>query len=397
MRCAGVALLAGALGACRASATPSSEGVAGGGAASGVPEVELVEVIEVAADQAIEASGTLAPDEQVVVAAKVPGRLESISVDVATPVRQGQVIARIEAVDYELAVERARGALLEARAQLGLTSNDRRRVDPEATAIVKQARATLAEARANAERARSLTAAGLVTGVERDAAEAALVRAESTLQSALEEVRIREAQLGQRESDLASAEQRLADTALRAPFDGVVQARMGYLGEYFAPGAPIAQLVRVDPLRVRLTVPEREASRVQTGQTVLVRVEGDERLYQGRVARVAPSLDMQSRSLLVEADLKNPGHLRPGSFANCRILVGEKPAPSVPAGAIVTFAGLHKVIVVEDGKAVEKHVTIGQTLGDRVEIVTGLALGDRVVAQPGSLKHGQPVRVKPEA
>jgi HlyD family secretion protein len=381
---------------CRANATPSSEGGKGAAGEHQPHEVELEAVTEVSAEDSIEASGTLAPDEQVIVAAKVAGRLSSISVDVASPVKQGEAIAQIETADYALQAERAAGALGEARALLGLGPNDKgTHIDPEQTAIVRQARASLGEAEANLARFRALQGEGLITGMELDAAEAALVRAQSNLQSSLEEVRIREAQLGQRRSDLGSAQQRLSDTILRSPLDGIVQARMGHVGEYFAAGAPVVQIVRVDPLRLRLTIPEREASKVRPEQPVEVRVDGDPQLYIGRVARIAPSLDTDSRSLLIEADVKNPGHLRPGSFANCRVIVGASPRATVSQSAVVSFAGLNKVLIVQDGKAFEKPVVTGKVLGDKVEIVSGVKPGDQVVVRPGSLKQGQPVRVKP--
>jgi RND family efflux transporter MFP subunit len=390
-------VLAWVLPGCRANATPSSEGGKGGAAEHPPHEVQLEAVTEASAEDSIEASGTLAPDEQVIVAAKVSGRLTSISVDVASRVTRGQAIAQIETADYSLQVERAAGALGEARALLGLGPGENTtRVDPEQTAIVRQARASLGEAEANVARMRALSREGVSTGMELDASEAALVRAQSNLQSSLEEVRIREAQLGQRRSDLGSAQQRLADTVLRSPLDGIVQSRMGHVGEYFAAGTPVVQIVRVDPLRLKLTIPEREASKVRPDQAVEVRVDGDPQVYIGRVARVAPSLDTDSRSLLIEADLKNPGHLRPGSFAQCRVIVGSSLRATVSQSSIVSFAGLNKVIIVQDGKALEKPVVTGKVIGDRVEIVSGVKVGDQVVVRPGALKQGQAVRVKPE-
>jgi HlyD family secretion protein len=389
-------VLACTLPACNSGATPSSEAGKRAGAEQAPHDVELEAVTEVSAEDSIEASGSLAPDEQVTVAAKVAGRLSSISVDVASPVKRGEPIAQIETSDYALQAERAAGALGEARALLGLGPSDKSsRVDPEQTAIVRQARANLGEAEANVARMRALSREGVSTGMELDAAEASLVRAQSNLQTAFEEVRIRQAQLEQRRSDLGSAEQRLSDTVLRSPLDGIVQARMGHVGEYFTAGAPVVQIVRVDTLRMKLTIPEREATKVRQEQPVEIRVDGDPQVYMGRVARVAPSLDTDSRSLLIEADLKNPGHLRPGSFAHCRVIVGSRRAATVPESAIVSFAGLNKVIMVQDGKAVEKQVTLGKKLGDRVEILSGLKAGENVVVRPGSLKQGQPVRVKP--
>jgi multidrug efflux pump subunit AcrA (membrane-fusion protein) len=112
------------------------------------------------------------------------------------------------------------------------------------------------------------------------------------------------------------------------------------------------------------------------------------------VARLAPALDQQSRTLLVETDIQNAGgHLRPGTLVTARIVVTSKPALTVPTSAIVQFAGLTKVITVEEGKAREKQVTTGKTSGDRTEIVSGVAAGERVVVKPGALQQGQAVRV----
>jgi HlyD family secretion protein len=117
-------------------------------------------------------------------------------------------------------------------------------------------------------------------------------------------------------------------------------------------------------------------------------------VYTGKLARLAPSLEQQSRTLAIEADIDNPGTLRPGSFVRSKIIVGRTPRPTVSKSALLAFAGIEKVITVEQGKAVEKRVTTGKRVGDRVEILSGVKLGDRVVTAPGSLQQGQAVRVR---
>ncbi|MGK3964489.1 efflux RND transporter periplasmic adaptor subunit [Sorangium sp. So ce118] len=349
---------------------------------------------ELVVEQTIDISGTLDADEQVTVGAKLPGRVASIAVDLASPVQRDQVIAQLETRDYELRIEQAAAALAQSRAQLGLPQDGPdTELDVENTAIVREALATLKEAQANQIRARNLAQEGLMSGMDRDAAEAAAVRAETAVQSAREEVRIREATVRQRRSELRMARQQLADAVVRSPIDGIVQARRASVGQYLAAGAPIVEIVRIDPLRLRVAIPETEAAGVRAGQQVRVTVPGDSAVHAGTVARLAPALDQQSRTLLVESDIKNPGHLRPGSLVSAQIVVSSKPAPSVPASAIVRFAGLTKVITVENGKAKEKQVATGRAAGDRIEIVSGLAAGESVVAKPGSLQQGQPVRV----
>jgi RND family efflux transporter MFP subunit len=208
-------------------------------------------------------------------------------------------------------------------------------------------------------------------------------------------VRTRQAVLAQRRSELELARQQLADTALVSPIDGAVSQRQASVGEFLAPGAPVATLVRLHPLRLRVAVPEREAASVRVGQSVKLTVEGDASEYGGRVARLSPSIQEQNRTLTIEAEIPNQkGVLRPGSFARASIVTQTaQPVVMVPVSAIVTFAGIEKVMTVKDGKSVERRVQTGRREGTRVEIVAGLAAGETVVAEPGNLTGGQAVSV----
>jgi RND family efflux transporter MFP subunit len=218
--------------------------------------------------------------------------------------------------------------------------------------------------------------------------------AQSRYEDALEEVRNRQALLGQRQSELDLARQQLTDTTISAPFDGAIQERRANVGEYLAAGAPVATIVRMDPVRLRVDVPEREASSVRVGQKVRVAVEGDTTLYTGRIARLSPTITPQSRMLLVEAEVKNPGTLRPGAFARTDIIVdANNPAVAVPANAIVTFAGVEKVLIVQSGQTVEKTIITRRRTGDWVEVASGVNVGDMVVINPGNLQSGQAVTV----
>jgi HlyD family secretion protein len=394
----GVALLAAALSAGAAGCKGEGEkqrGTRGAASADGPREVVLEQVTETLVSETVEVSGTLAADEEVTLAAKVAGRLASISVDLASPVKTGDALAQIETTDYELRVQQAQAQVAQARAQLGLPPfGTETAVDPEATAVVREARAAASEANTNLGRARALASEGITSQMQLDAAETAAIRAEAGLQTAIEEVRIREATMRQRLSELRIARQQLADTVLRSPLDGIVAMRVGSVGEYFAAGTPVLRVVRVNPLRLKVAVPEREAAALRAGQVVEVKLENDSTLYTGKLARLAPSLDQQSRTLSIEADIVNPGALRPGSFVRSRIVVGQAPRPTISKSALVSFAGIEKVITVEQGKAVERRVTTGRRVGDRIEIVSGLKLGERVVSTPGTLQQGQAVRVR---
>ncbi len=341
-------------------------------------------------------TGTLAADEEVVAAFKVAGRVSEIAVDLGSPVRKGQLLARLDPTDFRLRVDQAEAALRQVRAALGLPGDGSdENVDPEKTALVREARAVLEESRLSRDRTARLSEKNLIARSEVDASQSRLLVAESRYQAALEEIRNRQELLAERRSGLALARQQLADAVLVAPIDGAVRERRVSVGEFLAAGAPAFALVRVHPLRLKVAVPERDASSVRVGQAVRVLLEGDPAVHAGRVARLSPSIQEQNRTLIVEAEVANQGgKLRPGSFARAEIVVdADRTAVMVPASTVVTFAGLEKVFVVEGGKAVEKRIRTGRRSGDRVEILEGVAAGEPVVADPGNLVGGTPVTV----
>ena len=265
-------------------------------------------------------------------------------------------------------------------------------VEIETTSLVKQAKATLDETTKHRDRMADLAKSNLSPPSEVDAAEAAYRVALHKHAAALDEARARQAALAQRRAELDFAQKQLADTALRASFDGVIQARHAGLGEFVQAGTPVVTLVQTDPLRLRLEVSERDALGVRAGQTVRLRVEGETNGVTGRLARVSPAISELNRMLLVEADIPARGGLRPGLFARGEIVLSaHDEGLAIPPAALFTFAGIEKVVVAQDGKALEKTVTTGRRGADWLEIVSGLKPGERVVLDPGSLRTGQAV------
>ena len=154
--------------------------------------------------------------------------------------RKGDVIASLTPTDFELRLRQSDAALQQARARLGLDPNgDSDTVDADQTALVRQARAAMNEARRQRERVATFVERGISAKADLEAADAALEIAEGRHQDALEEVRNRQAVLAQRRSEVAIARQQLDDTTLRAPIEGVVRERLVFAGEYRAAGTPI--------------------------------------------------------------------------------------------------------------------------------------------------------------
>jgi len=346
-------------------------------------------------ERSIPVNGTLAAQDQSTLSAKVSGRLQRLAVDIGDLVHEGDLLAQVEPRDYELRLQQAGAALGQARVTLGLPlEGDDDRIPLDEVSSVKQAQAVLDEAAKNRERVESLSKVGIASQAELDTVRASYTVALARHETALEEARTRLAALAQRRAEYEIARKQLADASVRAPFDGAVQARSANLGEYVATGVPIVTLVKSNPLRLRLEVPERDSMMVRHGQLVQLRVEGDTNAYPGQIARLSPALSEQDRMLRVEANVPNPGNLRPGLFASASIIVDEhEEVLTVPTNAVVTFAGIEKVVVVQDGKALEKDVNTGRRRGDRVEIVSGLGLGESVVLDPAGLRTGQRVSV----
>ena len=369
----------------------------------GRPPRETREVVVMSAEQrpmerVITALGSLEAIDQATVSIKTTGRLRSLTVDVGSPVRAGDVMAQVEPRDYELRLQQATAALAQARARVGLPpEGDDDAMKPETVPSVRQAKALLDEARNTLERIQRLQAEKISSQADLDAASANFEVAQTRHETALQEAREFQAVLAQRRAEFEIAQQQLTDTQLRAPFDGVVQERLAHRGEFLASGSPVLTLVRVDPLRLRIEVPERDAAKVQAGQAVRLRLEGQTNVLEAPLLRTSPALNSRTRMLLVEADFPNAsGQLRAGSLARAEIVVeAAAPTLAVPADALVTFAGTEKVFLVStNDTALERRVETGRRSGDWIEILKGVPPGAPVIRQPGGIQTGDPVKVR---
>ncbi len=396
----------------------SSKGGGKEAAAEPPRKVQLAKSEEGRLPRVVPATGTLAADERTELAFKVAGRVADIPVDLGSRVQAGQVVARLAPEDFSLRVAQAESTLAQARARLGLQAQGPDTlVDPATTSPVKQAKALLEQARVTRERGRTLFEQQLIPRSDLDKMEADYGVAEAAYQAAIEEAQNRQGVLAQRRAELDLAKAQLADSTLRAPYSGAIEERRVAPGDYVSAGTVALVLVRTHPLRLRLSVPEREAIGLAVGLPVRLSVgetpenaQGESAVgareeapatapnVEGRIARLGPSITEASRTLEVEVEIPNrSGALRPGAFARAEIVVqAADPAVLVPTSAVVSFAGVDKVIGVEQGKAVEKRVRLGRKSGDRVEIVSGLDAGESVVLEPGNLTEGQAVEVATE-
>jgi len=303
--------------------------------------------------------GTLAARDEAAVSAQVAGQIELNHVDLGDVVTNGQELVLIDTTSYDALVRQSAANL--ARAQ-----------------------ASAANAARNLQRAQDLQREKIASASDLDQAVADAGRTQADVKAA--------------EAADAIARLNLERSRVRAPFDGAIAQRLVTVGNYVAIGDPIVRLVKINPLRLQLDVPERESIAVRPDQDVRLNVEGDTNTYTGRLARIAPSIRQADRMLQVEADVPNPGTLRAGLFARAQIIVNKsEEALSIPGSALTTFAGIEKVVLLQDGKAVEKTVTTGRRGADWIEITAGLKTGDTVVLDPAGIRTGQPLTLDAKA
>jgi RND family efflux transporter MFP subunit len=208
---------------------------------------------------------------------------------------------------------------------------------------------------------------------------------------------VADAEVTRREATLGIARKRLGDTTIRAPFAGAIAKRHVNAGEYVKENTPVFSLVALDPLKYTGTVPERFAPELKPGQRLELTVEAyPGRSFGGQLTRVSPAVEVQTRSLSVEARVGNgDGRLRPGFFAKGLVLTRkDASAAFVPAEALVYFVGISKVFVVTNGKVEERLVKSGARQGAWVEIADGVKPGETVaVSNLAQLFQGAPVTV----
>lgn len=312
--------------------------------AAGVPvEVGSIEVMTV--NEEVEALGTLAADESVVVAPEISGRVVHLGFREGERVAKGQQLVKLDT------------AILEAE--------------------LKQSQADLTLARDTHNRQRSLVQRGAGTQVALE---------ESTAKLASSEARV---QLG---------EAKLAQSTIVAPFAGVVGLRAVGIGDYVAVGKPLITLTSVDPIKVDFRVPEIFLGSVKVGQGIEVKVDAvPDTNFAGRIFAIDPVVDVNGRAIRLRATVPNADLvLKPGLFARIAITVAQrKDALVIPEMAVVPDGDGKIVYIVEDGKARRVRVETGKRLAGKVEIAKGLTPEMQIVTSGQMrLREGSRVSIK---
>lgn len=310
-----------------------------------IARVEAVPVARHDIERQLAVTGSLLPYAEATVSAEVSGRVTDLHFDVQQSVRQGDELTHFDDTEYKLQLAQAKASLAQARLSAERAEQDRLRNQELLTAgSISQWAYDVSKAASDAAHA------------QQDAAEAAV----------------------------NLAEKRLMDTQVRAPISGSVTDRYINIGDYVRAPSPVARIVSANPLKVKVTVPERFAAVVKLGQPLAVSVDAySTQTFPGRVTIVNPATDPSTRTFTVEGIVPNPdGRLKPGFFAKVSITTGAaEHVLVVPAEALVTSAGKPAVYVARAGIAKLTPVEVGERIDRTVEIMTGVTVGDTVLVR----------------
>ncbi len=356
------------------------------GTAAGTPEAVAVTVspavaVEEPVTRFIRVSGTLTPQEDAEVAAEIAGRIVATPVERGSLVRENDALVQIAATEVEAQAREAQSNVAQIEARLGLAGGGA--FDAERVPEVANAKAGYELSRSEFARAQRLYDDKLLAQSEFEQRRAQLEATQRQYEVAQNGAAQQYQSLLGARARVTVAQKALADTVVRAPFAGAVGERFVSVGDYVTRGTKVASVVRIDPLRVELTVPEQYVSAVAVGRAVTFEVDtypGE--TFTGQVRYVSPSVTAATRALTLEAIVPNTlGRLKPGFFATAQIEEAQKrPGILVPSAAVRTVAGTARVFVINGDRVEERIVMTAPAVGNRVEIVSGLKPGERVAA-----------------
>jgi len=356
-------------------------GGGGGDARGGGPGGERAQPVEVARAERTDLSenvtlvGSLRAKEQVDVAPKVGGRLVELRVDLGDAVKVGQLIARLEDGELSQQVRRAEAALQVSRA------------------AVAQREAELDNLKMEAERHQSLERDGIISSQQ-----SAQIQTQVRVGEA--QVELSRAQMEESEATLEELRIRLSQTDIFAPISGVVARRYVDAGALLSANDPVVLIINLTRMVTVVNIPERQVFRVQVNDEAKVSVDalgGEETT--GRVVRISPLLDAQTRTAAVEIEIPNPeGHLKGEMFARVDLnLTLQREAIFIPRQALVYRSAEPGVFVVDSDVARFQPVRIGAADGDRIEAMEGLEPGQIIVTRGANLlQNGDRVQVPVE-
>jgi RND family efflux transporter MFP subunit len=348
--------------------------------------------------RAVDSVGTLFPFDEAIISAEIEGRVDQVNVDLGDSVKEGQVLVHIGDEEQRYILQQNEAQLRSALERLGLRNERDRVTDINATPDVRRAQADLFDAEQRFKRTRDLADQGIGSRQDLDQAQARFQAAQAALDQTINQTRNLTSEVERFRAIVDLQRKKLRDTNVRAPFAAQVKERQVTVGKYVQENTPLLTLVKTDPIRLRLEVPERMAPWIKVGQVATITVEAFAgRSFQGKIWRISPTVDQSKRTFVVEALIANGSNeLKAGSYARARVPTEKVDrALLVPARAVNYVLGSNKSYVVGNNNTIEaREVKVGDRFEQEIEILDGLEAGDVVAtSQLARLDTGVKIRI----
>ncbi len=355
-------------------------------AASSAPAVAVSTVTAATATwpSIYEAVGTVRARTSAVIAAKLMGYVRAVDVETGDHVREGQLLVTLDARDLDVNSRRAEAAREEVRTAV-----------PEADSAVEAAKANLDLAQATFGRMRELFQKKSISNQEFDEVSAKLKAAQAAYEMARARRVQLDAKLAQADQEVRSTEVARSYARVLAPFPGVVTAKSVEPGSLAVPGAALFTMERQGAYRFEASVEEGHLAAIRIGQPVSVTLDSVDRALDLRVSEIVPAVDAASRAYTVKIDLPALPALRSGVFGRAAFQLGSRSLLQIPAEAVTERGQLQSVLVAGGGVARARLITTGQRVKDRVEVLSGLSAGEKLIFPlPPGLADGARVEVR---
>ncbi len=353
-------------------------------AATPAVAVQVIRVQMTAWPETYDAVGTVRARKAAVISSKLMGYVREVNVRVGDRVRQGQVLATVDARDLEATRQRAEAGRQEARSAALEVDN-----------AIAAAKANLELAQVTFKRFDDLFQKKSVSNQEFDEASTRLKAAQANYEMALAKRKQVEAKIAQADQEVATVAVNLAYANIEAPFAGVVTEKSVEPGNLAAPGAPLLTIEQEGSYRLEAAVEESRLPLVRLGQSVSVAFDALGRSLDGRVSEIVPAVDAASRSFTVKIDVPALPGIRSGLFGRASFASSPKQVIALPAEAVSEHGQLQSVMVADSGVARARMVTLGRSKAGQVEVLSGLAAGDQVISPvPAGLEDGARIEVR---
>ena len=358
--------------------------------------VQVETVRQETVKRSVELVGTLAAVDEVTISSEADGKVSRILADLGDRVKAGGVLIQLDNEKQQYNLDQQKAALARALAQYG-APDPQHLPEIEKTPDVQKTNADLVQAKQAFDRADQLYKRKLVPQQTLDDAEASLQSKRASYDSSLQNAKNLRASIQASEASMKLADRQLRDTEIRSPFDGIVEKRFVNLGELVKTQMPVMQVVRVDPLKVIAEIPEKMAPWISTGQPVQLYVDASpDKAFTGQMSRISPAVNAATRAFPFEALVPNGETLlKPGTFARVHIESGKlDDVMTISFTSLQYRYGVNRAFLIDGDKITARELKVGDRLGDRIEILSGLKSGDRVaVTDVDKLADGQKVTV----